>query len=104
MTGFGGMVSFELDASVNDVVEFVSSRRYFRLGESLGGVTSLVCHPVRMTHASIPPEARHALGLSDTLIRLSPGCENAEDLVADLLEGLEAPNLRVPPELETAVV
>jgi cystathionine beta-lyase len=59
------------------------------LGESLGGVKALVCHPARMTHASIPAETRTALGLSDTLIRLSPGCENAKDLVEDLIEGLE---------------
>jgi len=58
------------------------------LGESLGGVKALLCHPATMTHASIPPEARAELGLSDTLIRLSPGCESADDLVEDLLEGL----------------
>jgi cystathionine beta-lyase/cystathionine gamma-synthase len=90
MSGFGGMVSLELSGTVDEVVRFVSSRRYFALGESLGGVKSLVCHPARMTHASIPAEARAALGLSDTLIRLSPGCENTRDLVADLLEGLAA--------------
>jgi cystathionine gamma-lyase len=72
------------------VTSFVSSRRYFALGESLGGVKALVCHPSRMTHASIPAAERAALGLSDTLIRLSPGCEHAKDLVADLLEGLAA--------------
>lgn len=88
MTGFGGMVSFELDGTVDEVVSFVSSRRFFTLGESLGSVKSLICHPARMTHASIPPEARAALGLSDTLVRLSPGCEHHKDLVADLLEGL----------------
>ena len=90
MTGFGGMVSFELDGSVDDVISFVRSRRFFALGESLGGVKSLLCHPARMTHASIPREARAALGLSDTLIRLSPGCEHRKDLVADLVEGLDA--------------
>jgi cystathionine beta-lyase/cystathionine gamma-synthase len=90
MSGFGGMVSFELAGSVDEVVRFVSSRRYFALGESLGGVKSLVCHPARMTHASIPAETRAALGLSDTLVRLSTGCENARDLVGDLLEGLVA--------------
>ena len=90
MSGFGGMVSFELDGSVDDVTAFVSSRRYFALGESLGGVKSLVCHPARMTHASIPSAERAALGLSDTLIRLSPGCEHPRDLVGDLLEGLAA--------------
>ena len=90
MTGFGGMVSFELDGTVKEVVAFVSNRRFFALAESLGGVKSLVCHPARMTHASIPPNARAALGLSDTLVRLSPGCEHHRDLVADLLEGLAA--------------
>ncbi len=89
MTGFGGMVSFELDGTIEDVTRYVSSRRYFALGESLGGVKSLICHPAKMTHASIPPAERAALGLADTLIRLSPGCENTEDLVEDILEGLE---------------
>lgn len=89
MSGFGGMVSFELEGAVEEVASFVSSRRYFTLGESLGGVKALVCHPARMTHASIPAEERMKLGLSDTLIRLSPGCENAKDLVEDLIEGLE---------------
>ena len=90
MTGFGGMVSFELDGSIDDVIAFVSSRRFFALGESLGGVKALVCHPARMTHASIPAEARAKLGLSNTLVRLSPGCEHPRDLVADLVEGLDA--------------
>jgi cystathionine beta-lyase/cystathionine gamma-synthase len=89
MTGFGGMVSFELDGTPEEAAAFVSSRRYFALGESLGGVRALVCLPCRMTHASIPPETRAELGLSDTLIRLSPGCESARDLVADLIEGLD---------------
>ena len=89
MSGFGGMVAFELNGTVDDVVSFVRSRRFFALGESLGGVKSLVCHPARMTHASIPAEERAKLGLSDTLIRLSPGCEHRKDLVADLIEGLE---------------
>jgi cystathionine gamma-lyase len=88
MSGFGGMVSFELEGTTEEVISFVSSRRYFALAESLGGVKALICHPATMTHASIPPEARAELGLSDTLIRLSPGCENAEDLVDDLLAGL----------------
>jgi cystathionine beta-lyase/cystathionine gamma-synthase len=90
MRRFGGMVSLELDGDVEDVVAFVASRRFFTLGESLGSVKSLVCHPARMTHASIPADARAALGLSDTLIRLSPGCEHHSDLVADLVEGLNA--------------
>jgi cystathionine gamma-lyase len=89
MSGFGGMVSFELNGTLEEVVAFASSRRYFTLGESLGGVKSLLCHPATMTHASVPAEVRASLGLSDTLLRLSPGCENSEDLVEDLLEGLE---------------
>jgi cystathionine beta-lyase/cystathionine gamma-synthase len=105
MTGFGGMVSFELDGSIGEVVAFASSRRYFTLGESLGGVKALLCHPATMTHASIPAEARVQLGLSDTLLRLSPGCENAEDLVEDLLEGLSqiasARTARKPLEVAT---
>jgi cystathionine gamma-lyase len=88
MSGFGGMVSFELNGTAEEVAAFASSRRYFTLGESLGGVKALLCHPATMTHASIPSEARAELGLSDTLIRLSPGCENPEDLVEDLTEGL----------------
>jgi cystathionine gamma-synthase/cystathionine gamma-lyase len=90
MTGYGGMVSFELDGSSDEVVALVSSRRFFALGESLGGVRSLVCHPARMTHASIPAAERARLGLSDSLIRLSPGCEHHTDLVADLVDGLDA--------------
>jgi cystathionine beta-lyase/cystathionine gamma-synthase len=88
MSGFGGMVSFELDGPMEEVVSFVSSRRLFSLGESLGGVKALICHPATMTHASIPAEARAELGLSDSLIRLSPGCEDGQDLVEDLVEGL----------------
>ena len=67
----------------------MSSRRFFALGESLGGVKSLICHPARMTHASIPAEERLKLGLSETLVRLSPGCEHRKDLVADLMAGLD---------------
>ena len=89
MTGFGGMVSFELEGSIDDVTAFVSRRRFFTLAESLGGVKSLLCHPARMTHASIPADQRAVLGLSDTLIRLSPGLEHPDDLVDDLLEGLD---------------
>ncbi len=88
MTGFGGMLSFELDGTVADVTAFITSRRFFILGESLGGVKSLICHPARMTHASIPAGQRTAAGLSDTLVRLSPGIEHAQDLIDDLLEGL----------------
>ena len=88
--GFGGMVSFELDGTADDVRRFVSGRQFFALGESLGGVKALICHPATMTHASIPAERRHALGLSDRLIRLSPGIEHADDLIGDLVGGLDA--------------
>lgn len=88
--GFGGMVSCELDGTVDDTVAFVSERKYFTLGESLGGVKSLICHPARMTHASIPAAERARIGLSDTLVRLSPGCEHPDDLVEDIIEGLDA--------------
>jgi cystathionine beta-lyase/cystathionine gamma-synthase len=89
MTGFGGMVSFELDGTPEEAAAFTSSLTYFALGESLGGVRSLICLPCRMTHASIPAETRAELGLSDTLIRLSPGCEGTEDLVTDILGALD---------------
>jgi cystathionine gamma-lyase len=88
MSGFGGMLSIELNGTIDEVIAFASGRRYFTLAESLGGVKALICHPATMTHASIPAEARAELGLSDSLLRLSPGCENSEDLVEDLLEGL----------------
>jgi cystathionine beta-lyase/cystathionine gamma-synthase len=89
MTGFGGMVSFELEGTAGEAAAFASSLKLFALGESLGGVRALVCVPCRMTHASIPAETRAALGLSDTLIRLSPGCESGRDLVRDLVDGLD---------------
>ena len=89
MAGFGGMVSIELEASLDRVGRFVSDLRYFVLGESLGGVKSLICHPAAMTHKSIPASIRAQLGLSDSLVRLSPGIEDADDLVGDLLDGLD---------------
>jgi cystathionine beta-lyase/cystathionine gamma-synthase len=89
MTGFGGMVSFELDGTLEEASEFVSSMTYFALGESLGGVRALVCLPCKMTHASIPAETRRELGLSDTLVRLSPGCESPKDLVRDIVSALD---------------
>ena len=89
MTGFGGMVSFELDGTPEEAAALVSSFKYFALGESLGGVRALACLPCRMTHASIPAETRSALGLSDTLIRLSPGCEAPRDLALDVQTALD---------------
>lgn len=84
MSGFGGMLSFELDGDVKAVNEFFSRLRYFTLAESLGGVESLACYPPQMTHGSIPAEERFERGIKDTLIRLSVGIEHSEDLLEDL--------------------
>jgi cystathionine beta-lyase/cystathionine gamma-synthase len=84
----GGMVSFELDATVESAKRVASSFRVFALAESLGGVESLVDHPATMTHASIPPKERAAAGFRDGLIRLSVGIEDVEDLLEDLRAAL----------------
>jgi len=85
MQGFGGMISFELkDDSDSEVKRVLSSTHLFSLAESLGGVESLINHPASMTHASIPREERIKNGLSDGLIRLSVGIEDADDLIDDL--------------------
>ncbi|MDR1878086.1 MAG: PLP-dependent aspartate aminotransferase family protein [Bacteroidales bacterium] len=82
---FGGMISFSLkEDTVDAASQFVTSTKYFKLAESLGGVKSLICHPAQMTHASIPREKRLSSGVQDSLIRLSVGIEDAEDLIHDL--------------------
>jgi cystathionine beta-lyase/cystathionine gamma-synthase len=89
MRGFGGMISFTLkDESEQAARKLMSSTKLFSLAESLGGVESLINHPASMTHASIPREERIKNGLSDSLIRLSVGIEDAEDLIADLEHAL----------------
>ncbi|GAB3322813.1 cystathionine gamma-synthase [Larkinella ripae] len=89
MRGFGGMVSFELRGdSLPEAVRVMESFRVFSLGESLGGVESLCTHPASMTHASIPKEEREKNGLNDTLIRLSVGIEDVEDLIQDLEQAI----------------
>lgn len=88
MSGFGGMVSFQFKGVYADVDKLVRRFKVFSLAESLGGVESLVCHPVSMTHGSIPKEIRESRGLTDTLLRLSVGIEDAEDLLADLQQAL----------------
>lgn len=88
MSGFGGMVSFQLKGHYDDVARVVRRFEVFALAESLGGVESLVCHPTSMTHASIPREIRESRGLTDTLLRLSVGIEDVEDLLADLEQTL----------------
>ena len=85
----GAMLSFELQPGY-DVKKFFSSLRIFALAESLGGVESLACHPASMTHASIPADIRERLGITDRLIRLSPGIEHADSLVGDLESALNA--------------
>jgi len=88
MSGFGGMVSFQLKGSYADVAQVVRRFKVFALAESLGGVESLVCHPATMTHGSIPKDIREARGLTDTLLRLSTGIEDKEDLIEDLKQAL----------------
>jgi cystathionine gamma-lyase len=88
--GFGGIISVELKGDVNTARRMLERTRLFTLAESLGGVESLIEHPAIMTHASIPADQRAALGISDTLIRLSVGIEDCEDLIADLSEALAA--------------
>jgi len=89
MSGFGGMISIEL-GSVERARRLVERTRIFALAESLGGVESLIGHPASMTHASVPPEMRRAMGLTDSLVRLSVGIEDVDDLIADLEQALEA--------------
>jgi cystathionine beta-lyase/cystathionine gamma-synthase len=89
MKDFGGMISFELkNDSVEEANRVLSSTRLFALAESLGGVESLINHPATMTHASIPREERVKNGLSDSLIRLSVGIEDADDLIEDLKKAI----------------
>ena len=89
MKDFGGMISFELkNDSVEEAKRVLSSTKIFALAESLGGVESLINHPASMTHASIPKEERIKNGLSDSLIRLSVGIEDAEDLIKDLSQAI----------------
>lgn len=85
--GYGSMLSFEL-GSLERARRFLEALEVFSLAESLGGVESLACHPATMTHASIPPEKRSALGITDGLVRLSVGIEDEADLLADLEQAL----------------
>ena len=90
MSDFGGMVSFSLkNDSMEKAQEFMSRTTIFTLAESLGGVESLISHPASMTHGSIPKEVREKAGLKDSLIRLSVGIEDADDLVEDLEQAFE---------------
>lgn len=89
MKNFGGMVSTAFKLDLTQVKSFLGHLKLFTLAESLGGVESLIEHPAIMTHATIPPAQRQALGITDGLVRLSVGIEDANDLINDLKEGLE---------------
>jgi len=89
MRGFGGMISFTLVGDkMEDAHMVLNKSKLFALAESLGGVESLIGHPATMTHAAIPKTEREAIGVVDSLIRLSVGVEDVEDLVADLTQAL----------------
>ncbi|AZQ13257.1 cystathionine gamma-synthase [Shewanella khirikhana] len=88
--GFGAMLSFELVGGEKEVVAFLESLQHFSVAESLGGVESLIAVPATMTHRAMVPEARAEAGIKDTLLRLSVGIEDAEDLVADIKAALAA--------------
>jgi cystathionine gamma-lyase len=90
MSGFGGMISLDLATDLAGARRFLEAVRIFALAESLGGVESLIEHPAIMTHATIPAETRAALGIGDSLVRLSVGIEDVEDLRADLARALAA--------------
>ncbi len=86
--GFGGIVTLVLNRDIEGTRRVLERTHLFTLAESLGGVESLIGHPATMTHASIPPEQRAALGITDSLVRLSVGIEDGDDLIADLAQAL----------------
>jgi cystathionine beta-lyase/cystathionine gamma-synthase len=88
MHGFGGMIAVELAGGLDEAKRFLERCRLFALAESLGGVESLIEHPALMTHGSVPPEVRATLGIGDSLVRLSVGIEETDDLIADLAAAL----------------
>ena len=102
-SGFGGIVSFTLKQDTEDAAKkVVTGTKYFKLAESLGGVKSLLCHPATMTHKSIPVEKRQAAGVADSLIRLSVGLEDAEDLIKDIEQALN--KVAVPKRKEVTLL
>jgi len=88
MSDYGGMVTIELDGDAARAHRFCSSLKVFSLAESLGGVESLCSHPATMTHASIPRSVREAHGITDSLVRLSVGIEDIDDLLTDIRQAL----------------
>jgi len=89
MKGFGGMITFYVKGGLAEAKKFLESVKVFVCAESLGGVESLIESPAIMTHASVPKEKRDELGISDTLIRISCGIEDTEDLLADIKQAFE---------------
>jgi cystathionine gamma-lyase/homocysteine desulfhydrase len=88
MNGFGGMLSFDV-GTFEGARRVLNRVRLMALAESLGGVETLISHPASMTHASVPAERRQAMGLTDSLVRISVGIEDADDLIADLTQALD---------------
>jgi cystathionine beta-lyase/cystathionine gamma-synthase len=87
MSGFGGMLSFDM-GTFKEAERVCNSVRLMALAESLGGVETLISHPATMTHASVPPERRAAIGLTDSLVRISVGIEDPADLIEDLRQAI----------------
>jgi cystathionine gamma-lyase/cystathionine beta-lyase/cystathionine gamma-lyase/homocysteine desulfhydrase len=87
MKGFGGMLSFDV-GSFDEARRVCNRVRLMSLAESLGGVETLVCHPASMTHASVPPERRAEIGLTDSMVRISAGIEDPQDLIEDIDQAL----------------
>lgn len=103
-SAFGGVVAFSLKEDTVEAAKiFVTSTKYFKLAESLGGVKSLLCHPATMTHKSTPAEVRRTAGVSDGLIRLSVGTEDIRDLLSDLEQALQKTSTSAPSPLLAGV-
>lgn len=88
MQGGSGIITIELDASLENTLKFCQSLRLFAMAESLGGIESLICHPASMTHASVPKDVREGVGITDSLVRFSVGIEHVEDLLGDIKQAL----------------
>ena len=85
----GSIITIKLNLNKENTFKFCQSLKYFSLAESLGGVESLICHPATMTHASVEEKVKSKIGINDSLIRLSIGCEDVDDLVSDILFALD---------------
>ena len=94
MSGFGGMVAFELEADLEAARQLCAATEVFTLAESLGGVESLIELPAAMTHASIPPDVREEIGIADGLVRVSVGIEHVDDLISDLDQAMRTAGIR----------